>query len=76
MGFLRHLFRSDGTTGLEHQVGSMRFDLNDPGKPTYVLSEREGGMRTVIRPDGKIAHEWETGNMRFSDDKSGFEIKF
>lgn len=76
MGFLKNLFRSDGSAGLEHQMGNMRYDLNDAGNPTQILSENDGGIRTVIRPNGNVAHEWEVGNMRFSDDKNGFDTMF
>ncbi len=73
MGFLRHIIKNNGTSGLEQNSGNMRYDVTQPGNgPTIVLSQN-GNVRTVIRPNGQIAQEWENGNLRFSSDKNGFD---
>ena len=58
----RHVVRSDGSVHLEHQAGTMRFDLTD-GSISHVISGA-GSMQTVIRPDGSTEIEHQTSNMR------------
>lgn len=67
----RNVMRSDGSMHLEHQVGSMRFDLSD-GSVTQVISSA-GGLRTVIRPDGSCGTEQTLGNMRLNLDRGDFD---
>lgn len=68
------VFHSDGKIGLEHTVGSMRFDAADPvSQPTYLMGSAGSHMKNVIRPDGSPAIEFTFGRMRTSTDKSGFD---
>ena len=71
MGGLRNVIRPDGSVHLEHQVGTMRFDLAD-GSMTQVLPSA-GGLQTVIRPDGSCGMEQTLGNMRLNLDRGDFD---
>lgn len=68
------VFHSDGKIGLEHAVGSMRFDVADPvSQPTHLMGSTGSHMQNVIRPDGSPAIEFTFGRMRTPTDKSGFD---
>ena len=68
----RSVIGSDGTTHLEHQIGTMRFDLAT-GRMTQILPS-PGGMQSVIRPDGSFGLEQTVGNMRFSIDQGSYDL--
>lgn len=72
---LKTVFHSDGSQGLEHAIGSMRFDIADPAaQPTRLLGSTGPHVQNVIRPDGTPATEFTFGSMRTSTDKSGFDL--
>lgn len=68
----RSVIGSDGATHLEHQVGTMRFDLAT-GQMTQVLP-LPSGMRSVIRPDGSFGLEQTVGNMRFNIEQGNYDL--
>lgn len=67
----RNVIKPDGSTHLEHQIGTMRFDLAT-GRMTQILPS-PGGMQSVIRPDGSCGLEQTVGNMRINLDKGDFD---
>ena len=68
----RSVIGSDGATHLEHQIGTMRFDLAT-GQMTQILPS-PSGMRSVIRPDGSFGLEQTIGNMRFNIDQGSYDL--
>lgn len=72
---LKTVFHSDGSQGLEHTIGSMRFDIANPtAPPTYLMGSADPHAQNVVRPDGTPATEFTFGSMRTSTDKSGFDL--
>lgn len=68
----RSVIGSDGAMHLDHQVGTMRFDLAS-GQMTQVLPS-PSGMRSVIRPNGSFGLEQTIGNMRFNIDQGNYDL--
>lgn len=68
----RSVIGSDGAMHLEHQVGTMRFDLAS-GQMTQVLPS-PSGMRSVIRPNGSFGLEQTIGNMRFNIEQGNYDL--
>lgn len=67
----RSVIGSDGATHLEHQIGTMRFDLAT-GRMTQLVPSA-GTMQSVVRPDGSCGLEQTVGNMRINLDKGDFD---
>ena len=67
----RSVIGSDGTTRLEHQIGTMRLDLAT-GQMTQVLPS-PGGIQSVIRANGSFGLEQTVGNMRFNIDQGSYD---
>ena len=68
----RSVIGSDGAMHLEHQVGTIRFDLAS-GQMTQVLPS-PSGMRSVIRSNGSFGLEQTVGNMRFNIDQGSYDL--
>lgn len=70
----RSVIGSDGATHLEHQIGTMRFDLAT-GQMTQVLPSPGGiHIQSVIRPNGSFGLEQTVGNMRFNIDQGSYDL--
>lgn len=68
------VFKSDGSIGLEHTVGNLRYDLSSPAAPPSVILDSKPGTTTIMRPDGHIDAEVTAGSMRTTIGASGFDI--
>ena len=68
----RSVIGSDGAMHLEHQVGTMRFDLAS-GQMTQVLPS-PSCMRSVIRPNGSFGLEQTIGTMRFNIEQGNYDL--
>ncbi|HJA29784.1 MAG TPA: hypothetical protein IAA15_09510 [Candidatus Olsenella pullicola] len=68
----RSVIGSDGAMHLEHQVGTIRFDLAS-GQMTQVLPS-PSGMRSVIRSNGSFGLEQTIGNMRFNIEQGSYDL--